>query len=186
MATFTTAKKPNSAQIDDAIYRIAQGDDNALQILYDQTASSIYAYALSITKSVPDAQDVMHDTFIKMYENAHNYNSHGKPMAWILTITKNLCLQKFRQQSRICDMPDETIWSQFAGNTNMSADDKMFVAQYLAKLAEEERSIVVLHAMAGLKHREIAKHLNMPLATVLSKYNRAIKKLKTIIEGERQ
>lgn len=186
MATFTTAKKPNSAQIDDALHSIAQGDDNALQLLYDQTASSIYAYALSITKSVPDAQDVMHDTFIKVYENAHAYNSHGKPMAWILTITKNLCLQKFRQQSRICDMPDETIWAQFEGNTNMSADDKMFVTQYLAKLNEDERTIVVLHAMSGLKHREIAKHLNMPLATVLSKYNRAIKKLKTIIEGDEQ
>ncbi len=186
MATFTTAKKPNSAQIDDSIRRIAQGDDNALQSLYDQTASSIYAYALSFTKSVPDAQDVMHDTFIKVYENAHTYNSYGKPMAWILTITKNLCLQKFRQQSHICDMSDETIWTQFDGNTQMSADDKMFVTQYLAKLNEDERTIVVLHAVSGLKHREIAKHLDMPLATVLSKYNRAIKKLKTIIEGDEQ
>ena len=66
----------------------------------------------------------------------------------------------------------------------MSSDDKLFVAQYLAKLSEEERTIVVLHAMTGLKHREIAKHLNLPLATVLSKYHRAIKKLKQIIKGE--
>ncbi len=186
MATFTHTQKPDSAQIDDAIKRIAQGDNTALQTLYDQTASPIYAYALSIIKSTADAQDVMHDTFIKVYENAHTYTSHGKPMAWILTITKNLCFQRFRQQSHICDMPDETIWGQFAGNTNMSADDKMFVAQYLAKLSEEERSIVVLHAMTGLKHREIAKHLDMPLATVLSKYSRAIKKLKRIIKGEQQ
>lgn len=186
MATFTKTTKPNMAQIDDALYRIAQGDDNALEILYDQTASSIYAYALSLLKSVHDAQDVMHDTLIKVYENAHAYNSHGKPMAWILTITKNLCFQKFRQQTRIVDMPDEAIWGQFAGNTNMSADDKMFVTHYLAKLSEEERTIVVLHAVAGLKHREIAKHQNMPLATVLSKYNRAIKKLKQIIKGDSQ
>ena len=186
MATFTKILKPNSAQIDDALYRIAQGDDNALEILYEQTSSSIYAYALSLLKSVPDAQDVMHDTLIKVYENAHNYNSHGKPMAWILTITKNLCFQKFRQQTRIVDMPDETIWGQFAGNANMSSDDKMFVAHYLSKLSEQERTIVVLHAVAGLKHREIAKHQGMPLATVLSKYNRAIKKLKQIIKGDSQ
>ena len=186
MATFTKYKKPNVAQIDKAIVSIAQGDDTALQLLYDQTASSIYAYALSVTKSAHDAQDVMHDTFIKVYENAHNYVSHGKPMAWILTIAKNLCFQKFRQQSRIADMTDETMLAQFADNTNMSADDKMFVAQYLSKLGEQERAIVVLHAMTGLKHREIAKHLDLPLATVLSKYHRAIKKLKTIIKGESQ
>ena len=174
MATFNKTKKPNVAKIDDALVRIAQGDETALQTLYDETATSIYAYALSVVRSAHDAQDIMHDTFIKVYENAHHYQSYGKPMAWILTITKNLCFQQFRQQSRVADVPD----------SNMSADDKMFVAQYLAKLGEEERTIVVLHAMTGLKHREIAKHLNMPLATVLSKYHRAIKKLKQIIKGE--
>ena len=183
MATFTHPKKPNMAQIDDAIRLIAQGDDDALQTLYDLSATSIYAYALSVTKSAHDAQDIMHDTFIKVYENAHTYQSHGKPMAWILTIAKNLCFQKFRQQSRMVDIPDETIVAQFADNTKMSADDKMFLQQYLSHLSEQERSIVVLHAVTGLKHREIAKHLDMPLATVLSKYHRAIKKLKTIIKG---
>lgn len=183
MAKISHKNRPNKAQIDDAICRIAQGYDTALADLYEYTATSIYAYALSVTKSVHDAQDVLHDTFIKVYENIHTYTSHGKPMAWILTIAKNLCFQKFRQQSRIVDMSDETILGQFADNTSMSPDDKMFVAQYLAKLSEEERSIVVLHAMTGLKHREIAKHLGLPLATVLSKYHRAIKKLKTIIKG---
>ena len=94
MATFTHPQKPNMAQIDDAIRLIAQGDDGALQTLYDLSATSIYAYALSVTKSAHDAQDIMHDTFIKVYENAHTYQSHGKPMAWILTIAKNLCFQK--------------------------------------------------------------------------------------------
>ena len=184
MATFNKTKKPNVAKVDDALVRIAQGDDGALQTLYAETATSIYAYALSVVRSAHDAQDIMHDTFIKVYENAHHYQSYGKPMAWILTITKNLCFQKFRQQSRVADIPDETLFAQLADNTSMSFDDKLFVAQYLAKLGEEERTIVVLHAMTGLKHREIAKHLNLPLATVLSKYHRAIKKLKQIIKGE--
>ena len=183
MATFTHPQMPNKAQIDDALHRIAQGDDVALQSLYELTSSSIYAYALSVTKSAHDAQDIMHDTFVKVYEKAHTYQSHGKPMAWILTIAKNLCFQRFRQQSRMVDIPDETLFAQFADNSNMSADDKMFLQQYLSHLSEQERSIVVLHAVTGLKHREIAKHLDMPLATVLSKYHRAIKKLKTIIKG---
>ncbi len=185
MATLAKAKKPNSAVIDDAIRQIAQGEDGAMLVLYDEVSSAIYAYALTFTKSVADAQDIMHDTLIKVYENAHNYQSHGKPMAWILTITKNLCYQKFRQQSRFCDITDEVLQSQFADNSNMSIEDKIFVRQYLSMLSEEERQIVVMHAMTGLKHREIAKHLQMPLATVLSKYNRALKKLKTLIKGEK-
>ena len=51
-------------------------------------------------------------------------------------------------------------------------------------IKEEERQIVLLHASAGLKHREIASSLHMRLATVLSKYNRAVQKLKQYLREE--
>ena len=47
----------------------------------------------------------------------------------------------------------------------------------MEKLTDEEREIVMLHAVAGFKHREIAHMMDMALATVLSKYHRAMKKL---------
>ena len=49
---------------------------------------------------------------------------------------------------------------------------------------EQARRIVLLHAVTGLKHREIAQLLELPLATVLSKYHRALKKLKAQLEGD--
>ena len=54
----------------------------------------------------------------------------------------------------------------------------------LTVLSDTERQIVVLHAVSGFKHREIAACLELPLATVLSKYHRAIKKMKTNLEKE--
>ena len=56
----------------------------------------------------------------------------------------------------------------------------MFLQKLLEKLNEEEREVISLHVVTGLKHREIAKLLNKPLSTILSKYNRAIKKLQEI------
>ena len=53
----------------------------------------------------------------------------------------------------------------------------------LALLDKNERRVVMLHAAAGMKHREIAVLLEMPLATVLSKYHRAIKKLRAFMKG---
>jgi RNA polymerase sigma-70 factor (ECF subfamily) len=56
----------------------------------------------------------------------------------------------------------------------------------LGQLSDEERQIVVLHAVAGFRHREIAALLELPLPTVLSKYSRALKKLKALLtKGER-
>ena len=54
----------------------------------------------------------------------------------------------------------------------------------LAILGDQERKIVMLHAISGLKHREIAELLELPLATVLSKYHRALKKLRVFMKGD--
>ena len=58
------------------------------------------------------------------------------------------------------------------------------LTECLKNLSDEERQIVMLHAVSGFKHREIARLLEMPLSTVLSKYNRAMKKLRKIYGGE--
>lgn len=175
------AQRIPAKDVDECIFAVAQGDDLALERLYRLTSGAIYAYALSVTKNTDDAKDVLHDTFVKAYESAHNYISHGKPMAWLLTIAKNLCYTIFRKQSRFADVPDEDIEAHFYNN-EAPIDDKLAVKQMLSALDESERQIVVMHAISGLKHREIASMLDMPLATVLSKYNRAIKKLQKIFK----
>ena len=58
------------------------------------------------------------------------------------------------------------------------AENQLLINNVFEYISDEERNILILHAVSGLKHREIAKMLEMPLATVLSKYNRAIKKIK--------
>ena len=66
-----------------------------------------------------------------------------------------------------------------------AAEDNLVLTAALQSLKAEESQIVMLYAVAGFKHREIASLLELPLSTVLSKYSRAIRKLKTILkEGE--
>jgi len=175
------AQNNTAADIDECIYAVAQGYGQALERLYNLTSGAVYAYALSVTKNIDDAKDILHDTYIKVYESAHNYESHNKPMAWIFTIAKNLCYTKFRQQAHFADVTDEDLEKQFASE-NINSDDKLTVMQMLSYLNDDERQIVVMHAMSGLKHKDIAKVLNIPLSTTLSKYNRAIKKLQKIFK----
>ena len=85
----------DTIQLDEnLILRIAQGDGNAYRILYNETASTVYAFALSILRNRYDAEDVMHDTFIRIYTAAVTYKPLGKPLAWILTIVRNLSYNK--------------------------------------------------------------------------------------------
>ncbi|MBQ2325886.1 MAG: sigma-70 family RNA polymerase sigma factor, partial [Clostridia bacterium] len=63
----------------------------------------------------------------------------------------------------------------------LSPEDTAILRVCMESLTEEELRIVVLHAVSGFKHREIASLLSLPLPTVLSKYSRSIKKLKKML-----
>lgn len=167
------------------IERIAAGDKAALGDLYGHTADAVYAYALSVLHNAHDAEDVLQDTFVKVYSSAAGYSDRGKPMAWIITIAKNLALMKLRDGGKVTALdPDEP--SLCGINTErLSHDERILLKAALSSLSAAERQIVMLHAVAGLKHREIAAITDSTLSGVLSKYSRAIKKLKAAMEAEK-
>ena len=61
-------------------------------------------------------------------------------------------------------------------------EDRLVLSKMLELLSEEDRQIVVLHAVSGMKHREIAQIMHLPVSTVLSKYRRSLQKLRTALE----
>lgn len=172
----------NTEEIDQYLLRIAVGDQNALSALYRATSTSIYGYALSFLKNTHDAEDVLQDCFVHVYHSAKGYVSEGKPLAWMITITRNLCLQRLREHSRYSDLPEEDWAPYINSHEGVSGDDKLILKECMQSLNDEERQIVVLHAVSGFKHREIASILQLPLSTVLSKYNRSLKKLQTALQ----
>ncbi|MCI9559531.1 RNA polymerase sigma factor [Clostridiaceae bacterium] len=163
------------------------GDADAFRQLYHNTDRTVYSFILSIIKNPQDAEEVMQETYLKIWTSAASYQSQGKPLAWIFTIARNLCYMKFREQKRQADLGLDELDGEETGQVCLPLEnlaDAMVLQSALEILKEEERQIVLLHASAGLKHREIASSLHMPLATVLSKYNRAVKKLKQYLREE--
>ena len=166
---------------------VAEGDREAFQRLYQNTDKSIYGFILSILRNPQDAEEVMQETYLKIWTGAGSYQSQGKPLAWMFTIARNLCYMKFRDQKHEADIGlsdlSEMETGEFCPQIEDAAD-KLVLRAALYILNEEERQIVLLRTSAGLKHREIAADLEMPLATVLSKYNRAMKKLQKYLREE--
>lgn len=181
ISTINPELNTEAAELDSLIHRVAAQDSTALNDLYQKTSSSIYGFALSILKNTHDAEDVLHDSYLSIYSAAGSYRTSGKPMAWILTIAKNHCLQKLRDHKRSADIPQEDWEPYLQSREGISTEDKLVLHGCMSRLSDQERQIVVLHAVAGFKHRETAKMLHLPLSTVLSKYNRAIKKLNTYL-----
>lgn len=163
------------------IERMAQGDTESLSVFYEETSAAVYGFVLSILKQRSDAEDVMQETYLNIYRAAGRYRPNGNPMPWILTIARNLALMKLRERNRQSRADQEILEAELVkltAGTEVSQEDRLMLRMVLQVLSAEELQIVMLHAVAGCKHREIAQLLELPLPTVLSKYHRALKKLR--------
>lgn len=162
---------------------IAAGRPEDMSELYSRTRAAVYSLALSYLGNAHDAQDITQDTFVQVWERAGQYRPNGSPMGWLLIVCRNLALMRIRKADRHADL-DDSGWDAIpAEEKGLSVEERALLQDALALLDKNERRVVMLHAAAGMKHREIAVLLEMPLATVLSKYHRAIKKLRAFMKG---
>ena len=175
---------PDRKELEQILIAVAAGEQEALAQLYHRTRAAVYALALSVLKNTHDAQDVTQDTFVRVWDSAPQHRPQGSPMAWILTITRNLARMKLRRDAKHVDLDEEQWQAIPADLPGVTPEDRHLLQEALSILTEEERRVVMLHAVSGLKHREIAALLELPLATTLSKYHRALKKLRVFMKGD--
>lgn len=163
---------------------IAGQDQEAFKEFYNRTVGPVYSYILSLTKNRYEAEDVLQDTYLKIWTGAGDYRPQGKPLAWVFTIARNLCYMKFREQKLHGHTASLDLEGRDEGQVSdeiEQAGDRELLLNALGELKEEDRQVVLLHAAAGMKHREVAQALQLPLATVLSKYNRSMKRLQQLL-----
>ena len=166
---------------EDLMRRVADGNKEAFELLYISTQHAVYCMILSIVKNPTIAEDLMQDTYISVRRSIKNYTPQYKPMAWIFTIAKNLAYMELRKRN-FSELTDEILEDDTRSFDNTTqAADRIVLNKALALLGEKERQIVLLHAVAGLKFREIATTVESPLGSVLSTYNRSIKKLQKAV-----
>ena len=113
---------------------------------------------------------------MKIRAASHLYRPMGKPMAWVFTIARNLAMSRLRIQKQTCSVQPGDLENDLSFSYVTDNDDRMVLLAVLELLNDQEREIILLHAVSGLTHREIANDLVLPLSTVLSKYHRGLKK----------
>ncbi len=173
----------SSTVTDTDILDIATGQPDAVARLYEKTHKSLYGYILSITRHPHDAEDALQDTYLAVYRSAADYKPKGKPLAWLYTIAKNAARMKRRKRGDHLSL-DETLHEDEAFAKIDNTEERLVLETALTQLSEEERQIVLLHALSGLTNREIASLMGLPLNTVLSKHHRSMKKMRQYLEKE--
>ncbi|MCI9174928.1 MAG: RNA polymerase sigma factor [Lachnospiraceae bacterium] len=156
--------------------RIRFGDQDAFRELYELTYTPLYAFLLSYTLNREDAQDLLQDTFIQILRKSHLYQDKGNPMAWMMKIAKNLFLSKCRKEHSE-NLNYEDVENDLGFDDMTNVDNRMVLEKMFEILSIDDRNLIIMHDVSGLKHKEIAEILDIPLGTVLARYHRGIRKL---------
>lgn len=166
-------------ELERAIIALRNGDVRQLDVIYKITSKGVFTFVLPIVKVYEVAEDVMQATYVRAYENINAYNPGTNPRNWLLTIAKNLAFAEVKKRNRepSYDFNEENVSTEGVYDLNPNLDTPTIDLANKV-LSESEMSIVMLYAIGEYKHREIAEMLDLPLGTVTSKYNAALKKLR--------
>lgn len=107
----TTYGAPSAREdLESLLLGVAAGDSHSLEELYHRTRTAVYGLVLSYLKHPQDAEDVTQDAFVRIWDTAASYRPQGKPMAWLLTVARNLALMRLRERGKTQELTDEE-WS---------------------------------------------------------------------------
>ena len=182
-------EKEQTNIIDEGLFeKIANGDDSAFTELYYASYRQIYGFLVALTKNKEDAEDLLQNTYIRIRNGSHLYRKQGTPMTWMCAVAKNQFLDFVRKKSKGVSVDFDEVEKYVSEGLgtgvkqHKDVENEMVLEKAFEILNKQERTIVVLHMIDGLKHREISKITGIPLSTVLSKYNRSLKKLREFIK----
>ncbi len=182
---------PDERQQVDArlVQRMAAGDRGALGDLYDRFSGPLLGAAVRIVRDHSEAQDVVHDAFVAMWEKAATFDlTRGNAFAWAVTLVRNRAIDRVRMRKRRSELlgdaaPSDLGYADSAGESSGSdsatiGDEARAVRAAVATLPLEQQRAVELAFFGGFTQEEIARKLSAPLGTVKARIRRGLLKLR--------
>ncbi len=144
--------------------------------------NKLFRFSLRIVGNVAEAEDVVQEVFIKVWNKRSELGSYKNVEAWCMTLTKNLSIDKLRSKHRRVDSIQEgfDMVSQNASPYQVAVTNDMMsrIAQMMDMLPEKQRMVMQLRDIEGMTYKEIAEILNLTLDQVKINLFRARKAIR--------
>ena len=163
------------------VARCRQGEDEAWRELVDLFGQKIYSVAYHFTLKREDAEELAQEIFLKIFENLHRYDGSFPLTAWIVSLSRNLCIDRYRRRKREKSfrfVTDDAVAPMLRSKDDPAADAlknerTKILFSALAEIPEDLAEILVLRDLDGLAYEEIGLALELPDGTVKSRLFRA-------------
>ena len=180
-------KKPNISD-EQLIARFQLGDVQAYDILVHRYKDQLLNFVFRFVGNRTDAEDIIQETFLRVYRNKHMYKEIAKFSTWVYTIAGNLAKTELRRRKRHkifsvsnfvneekdFDIPDRDHSPEKKVDSSMQ---ESIIQKAIEKLPIKFKEVIILRDIQGFAYEEISQILNIPLGTVKSRVNRGRLKL---------
>ncbi len=173
----------DAAEIKNLLAAISlQNDEVAYKTLFIKLHKPLCNFAYGIVKSNEDAQEVVSDVFIEIWERRHQFNDLQAPLAYIYTAIKNKCLNSLKKQKRQRELNAEWLIPQNSvyfnpENLMMTEEIIQQIRLTIQNLPTRCKLIFKLIKEDGLKYKEVADLLNLSVKTVEAQMAIAMRRL---------
>ena len=171
----------------DIIAGCVKKDRNAQKSLYEKYAAKMFGFCLRYSNSRADAQDLLQDGFIKVFDSIATLKEASQLEGWMSRIFINLAMSKFRKLSRGPIMVE--VMDVLDDSEEVSIDDEPMevneVLNCLMALPEKYRVVLNLYAIDKLSHKEISETIGISISNSKSLLFRARVMLKELVEQQR-
>ncbi|MBJ7549959.1 sigma-70 family RNA polymerase sigma factor [Marinomonas ostreistagni] len=171
------------SRVEQLLEEIAQGQKLSLSELYECTSAKLYGICLRVLEDESLAQDVLQETYIKIWRNANQYQVNGlSPMTWLITIARNSAIDRKRSlASKFAESIDD-----YELESDESSPEAVTHSHEISRQIEEclgtlesERADAVKGAyLEGLSYADLAEKFSVPLNTMRTWLRRSLQKLK--------
>jgi RNA polymerase sigma-70 factor, ECF subfamily len=162
------------------ISRIARGQNAALGALYDRHASLLLGVLTRVLNDAQEAQDVLHEVFLEVWEHASDYDaSRGSVRAWLVMRARSRGLDRLRALNRARTLPKAGL--ALEPPSEPAPADTLSIRRALSRLSPELRTLLELGYFHGLSSAEIAAHERLAVGTVKSRVARALAELRAAL-----
>jgi len=165
----------------DLVERCRRGDDEAWRQMVDHLGQRVYSVAYHFTLKREDAEELSQEIFLKIFENLHRYHGSYPLLAWVVSLARNLCIDRYRRRKRERSfrfVSDDAVAPMLQSGDDPAAEalrrertKMLFWA--LGEIPEDLAEILVLRDLEGFAYEEIGKALDLPDGTVKSRLFRA-------------
>ncbi len=174
------------------VTRVRQGDLEAFETLYEMHKTAIYRTALAITGDRLTAEEILQETFLRVFKNIHNIREGGTLSSWLYRIAVNLAYdwisQHRRRQVTLDNIIEQVIMPAVAppDQTVEERELQSLIHEAIDKLEIKQRVTLVLFYLQDFSLAEIAEIMDCPVGTVKSRLYYARQNLRRELLADRR